>query len=194
MSVRNALTKLVLGRDKAEAITAARVARSPDRKLMLEDYLPAFAAGGGRILWVGCKLYTADYPALLETQGAEVWTTDIDARVEGYGRAGRHRTGDISEADTLFADLAFDAVLCNGILGFGVDRPEDQRMTLRALWKITAPGGRLLLGWNTDRIADPLGLAAPEFAPEPLGDLPARVEVPGVTHVYDLLIRREGVA
>ncbi len=50
---------------------------------------------------------------------------------------------------------------------------------------------RLLLGWNTDRIADPVaaGFTAEAYRPATLGDLPQRMTFPTVTHVFDLLER-----
>lgn len=177
------------GRRSAKAL---RIRSLPDRRIMADSYVPALAAEGGRILWVGCREYTLDDYAALEAGGGEVWTTDIDPSAERWGRQGRHRTGDVCEADALFADLTFDAVVCNGVLGYGVDSPEQQRRALAALAAVLRPGGRLLLGWNTDKIDDPVaaGLSAAAFDPVPLGDRPTRVGFDTVTHVYDSLIRR----
>lgn len=176
----------------ARSAKARRIRGLPDRRVMAESYVPALAADGGRILWVGCREYTLDDYAALEANGGEVWTTDIDPSAERWGRKGRHRTGDVCEADALFGDLTFDAVVCNGVLGYGVDSPEQQQRALAALAAVLRPGGRLLLGWNTDKTDDPVaaGLTAPAFAPAPLGDRPTRVGFDAVTHVYDSLIRR----
>lgn len=192
MGVRKSLMRLFLGRARAEAISTARISRSPDREILLRDYFPTFAAAGGRILWVGCRPYTAEYPARLEAQGAQVWTTDVEDRAQAWGRSGRHRTGDIGAADRLFSDMRFDTILCNGVLGWGVDSREHQARALAAMAILLKPGGRLLLGWNTDKTHDPIaaGLTAQHFEPAALGELPARRTVPGVTHVYDLLVRR----
>ncbi len=53
------------------------------------------------------------------------------------------------------------------------------------------PHRRSVIGWNTDKIGDPLAgdSASGLFAPEPFAGQPARVEVPGVTHVYDSLVQ-----
>jgi SAM-dependent methyltransferase len=192
MGFRKSVARLLLGRRRADALSLARILRSPDRAVLLERYMPPVASAAGRILWVGCKPYTADYSARLQGGGGEVWTTDIDPAAEQWGAAGRHRTGDIREADRLFAGQIFDAILCNGVLGFGVDTRSDQARTLDALAAILRPGGLLLLGWNTDRIADPIaaGLTAGLYEPAPLDGQPARFAVPGVTHVYDTLRRR----
>ena len=191
MKIGNLLLRLLLGKRRAEQVRLARIMRSPDRDILLGSYLPDFAAAGGRILWIGCREYTAGYPALLESQGAEVWTTDIDEAAQGFGREGRHRTGDIRFADQLFGDMTFDAILCNGVLGFGVNAPEDQSRALTAMAAILRPGGRMLLGWNLGRIGDPVaaGLTAPHYAAAPSGGSPSRVVVPGVTHVFDHFVR-----
>lgn len=184
MSLTSFLRSLFKTRSSSEDIRDL-----PDRRALAEIYLPALAARGGRILWVGCRRYTAmDYPAL-EHQGAEVWTTDIDPRAARWGRAGRHQTGDICQAGAIFDDLRFDAIVCNGVLGFGVDRREDQETALAAMATIMKPNGLLILGWNTDRIDDPLDLSAVKrlYQPATLGDAPSRVRFDAVTHVYDTL-------
>lgn len=191
MSLRDILTAIGFAPRRSRGARAIRTL--PDRRLMESAFVPALAAEGGRILWVGVREYTFDdYPAL-EAGGAEVWTTDVDAKAARWGRRGRHRTGDVGAADVLFADLTFDAVVCNGVLGYGVDAPDHQARTFRALATLIAPGGRLLLGWNTDKIADPLaaGLHQPWFQTEAFAGQPARTTFADVTHVYDSLRRTD---
>lgn len=195
MGLGTLVRSVIFGKDadrRRRSAKAARIRALPDRRVMADSYVPALAADGGRILWVGCREYTLDDYALLEAQGGEVWTTDIDPAAARWGREGRHRTGDVCEADRLFPDLSFDAVVCNGVLGYGVDSPDQQQRALKALAAILRPGGRLLLGWNTDKIADPVaaGLTDADFQAAPLGDQPTRVRFDAVTHVYDSLIRR----
>lgn len=191
MRLKNILSRLLLGRERAETLRVARIIRSPDRVVLVDRYLPAFAKAGGRILWIGCQAYTADYPARLEAGGGEVWTLEFDAAAAVWGREGRHRTGDLKQAKTIFADMKFDTVLCNGVLGFGVDTPADQRTALSAMANVLNPGGRLLLGWNTNRILDPVseGIVAHPFMPTALDGLPQRMTFPTVTHVFDLFER-----
>lgn len=172
---------------------ARRIRSLPDRQLMETVFIPALAAEGGRILWVGVREYTLDDYDLLEAGGGEVWTTDIDPKADRWGRQGRHRTGDVGAADALFADQVFDTVVCNGVLGYGVDEPEHQARTFRTLAALIPPGGRLLLGWNTDKIADPLAadLHRPWFEAEPFAGQPARTPFTEVTHIYDCLRRTD---
>ena len=195
MGLGTVVRALIFGKEadsKRRSAKAARIRSLPDRRVMADSYVPALAADGGRILWVGCREYTLDDYAALEAHGGEIWTTDIDAAAERWGREGRHRTGDVCEADRLFSDMTFDAIVCNGVLGYGVDSPEQQRKALKALAAILRPGGRLLLGWNTDKIDDPVaaGLTEADFEPTPLGDQPTRVRFDAVTHVYDSLVRK----
>ena len=89
--------------------------------------------------------------------------------------------------------MAFDAVICNGVFGWGVDSPQQQAEAAGALARVMRPSGRLLLGWNTDRMADPVsrGVMAPFFSPVPFADHPSRVEFAGATHVYDNFVLRD---
>lgn len=190
------LARLLFG-DKAAPLMRSRGANTivglPDRVLMAQAYIPAFAADGGRILAVGVRAYNLEDHAPLQVHGAELWTTDIDPRAARWGVARRHRTGDACELDRVFGDLTFDGVLCNGVLGHGVDTPDQQRRTVNGIAAILRPGGRLLLGWNTSRTNDPVaaGLTQGAFRPEPYGGHPARVTFDSVDHVYDLMVRTE---
>ena len=195
MGARKALLRLLFGEARARELNAARTTRRtmklPDRVALREVYIPAFAAEGGRILWVGCRDYTPNCYPPLEAGGGEVWTTDIDPDAAAWGQPGRHVTGDVADADALFPETRFDAVLCNGVFGWGVDTEAQQAKAARALSAVMRPGGRLLLGWNTDRMGDPIahGVMAPHFTPAPFAGRPARVAIARSTHVYDSFIR-----
>ncbi len=194
MGARTFLTRLLGGDDGLRALQirrASKIRALADRRMLAEVYIPALAAEGGVILWVGCRAHTADDYAVLEAGGGEVWTTDIDPEAERWGRPGRYRTGDVCVIDAVFGDKMFDAIVCNGVLGFGVDAPEQQTRALGAMARILRPGGRLLLGWNVGRIADPVeaGLTQPWFAAAPFAGQPARVTFSETTHVYDSLVR-----
>ena len=178
--------------DARRSRRAARLRLLPDRRLLADTYLPALARDSRCILWVGCQAYTAADYATLEAEGAVVWTMDIDPAALRWGHPQRHRAGDLTLADSLFADQRFDAIVCNGVLGYGVNRPDEQRRALAAMAAIMTPGARLLLGWNTDKIPSPVdqGLTDVWFEPAPFAGLPAHVPCPGVTHIYDSLVRR----
>ncbi|MFZ4068780.1 MAG: class I SAM-dependent methyltransferase [Caulobacterales bacterium] len=174
-----------------------RYARKPDRQALTGTIFKALAhqtdalQAGKRALWIGCQHYTADYPALLEATGAEIWTTDIDPAVAKFGRAGRHVSADLTAIDAKFEPGFFDLALCNGVLGWGVDLEAAQRAAYRAMAAILKPGGVLLIGWNTHKLRDPLvsGYFAPHFARYELPGVGARLVVPGATHVFDLFAK-----
>ncbi|WP_198026514.1 class I SAM-dependent methyltransferase [Bradyrhizobium sp. ARR65] len=166
--------------------------RFPDRAILLETIFPALGqtramANTSRVLWIGCRPYTTLYYDLIEQKGAECWSIDIDPEMQPFGRPGHHITGDMLKLEQLFPANYFDAVLCNGVLGYGVDRPADQLRGFEALAAVTKPDGWLLIGWNTDRISDPLKLALANrrFEHAPLPGVTARYVVEGCTHVYD---------
>lgn len=176
-----------------EILNERRVRRSPARMLLVDQVLPAYAACAGRILWVGCRRYTRNYGSLLQRDGAECWTTDIEPAHAQWGQPGRHFTWDLTAIDTLLAPNSFDTVLCNGVFGFGIDTRAAQLAALRAMAAILKPGGRLLLGWNTDRVEDPLTLdfVSSAFVPDTSLALGPRHAVPAAGYVFDFLRRIE---
>jgi len=176
-----------------DILNARRVRRNPARIVLVQEILPAYAACGGRILWIGCRRYTKKYGPLLERNGGECWTVDIESAHAKWGEKGRHFTWDLLSIDRLFAAESFDTVLCNGVFGFGVDARHAQLAALQAMGSILKPGGRLLLGWNTDRIEDPLSFdfAQNAFVGDDLTAHGARWAVPAAGYVYDFLRRRE---
>lgn len=180
----------VLNRLRARRETAA-IRDLPDRRLMADVYIPALAARGGTILWVGARAYTVQDYGALERQGAVVWTTDIDPKAARWGRHGRHRTGDLCDIDRVFPDITFDAIVCNGVFGFGVDTPEMQARAYAAMANVLKPKGLLLLGWNTDKTSDPVADSLPQawFKSVDFAGVGARTTFTDVTHVYDIFKR-----
>jgi SAM-dependent methyltransferase len=174
-----------------DILNARRVKKNPGRIALVNEILPAYAACGGRILWIGCRRYTKGYGRLLEKCGGECWTVDIEIGHAKWGEKGRHLTGDLLAIDRLVAASSFDSVLCNGVFGFGVDTSSAQMAALRAMATILKPAGRLLLGWNTDRIEDPLNLdfVQEAFVSDDLTLQGARWAIPEAGYVYDFLRR-----
>jgi SAM-dependent methyltransferase len=176
-----------------DLLNARRVHRNPARIALVTEVLPAYAALGGRILWIGCRRYTRGYSTLLERGGGQCWTTDIEPSHARWGAPGRHFTWDLLAIDQLLAPESFDTVLCNGVFGFGVDTRASQLQALQAMHAILKPGGRLLLGWNTDRVEDPLtfDLVLTTFELDDPTGRGARITIPEAGYVYDFLRRKE---
>jgi len=165
--------------------------RLPDRIFMRQVILPRLAARApARVVSFGCRPYSLDIHEDLDAAGIEVWTADIDPAAAEWGMPGRHLTGDASRLETLPGLPPVDAIICNGVLGWGVDAEDDVRRALRGFHAALSPSGLLILGWNTDTLPDPANL--PEwklFAPAFAFHDPARVTFESVTHVYDFLER-----
>ena len=169
-----------------------RINRWPDRVILRSILLPAFSHHHPQ-LWIGCQRYTKSYYGELEQRGAICWTLDIDPDAARWGRRGSHVVGDLLKVDGLFAPRYFDAILCNGVFGFGINELADQQLAVRAMRGVIKPHGILLLGWDTDRIGDPVesGLLEPHFEHSGLPGIEARIEFETCTHVYDVFHARD---
>jgi SAM-dependent methyltransferase len=203
MTLRFAARPLPAGmRDWARQVVETRLmSRFPDRAILLNALFPALhqtsaLSNNSKVLWIGCRAYTKLYYDMIEQNGAECWSVDIDPEMQPFGRSGRHITGDMLELRQLFPGNYFDAVLCNGVFGYGVNTPTDQLKAFEAMATVMKPNGWLLIGWNTDRMSDPLkfGFAERWFEHVPLPGFAARYVVDGCTHVYDTYRRLNGAS
>ncbi len=175
----------------ASKFSYLKTRNSPDRTILIKEILPRLVNKGESILWIGCSEYTFDYWRKIEKLGGTCWTMDIDPAVERWGRPGRHATADLCEAKCAFNQGSFDLIFCNGVFGWGVDTSEAQGRALDQIHGLLKPDGYLLLGWNTDRIGDPLRQSPilSLFRSKGIAIFPARLEIPGTTHRYEFLQR-----
>ncbi|GAC1309786.1 MAG: hypothetical protein NVSMB19_23690 [Vulcanimicrobiaceae bacterium] len=166
----------------------------PDRRYMRDVIIPFVCASGAkRVLFVGCRAYTAHYPRLCAARNVQVWTIDIDPAAARWGATGRHVTGDASALDAIPICPEFDAIVFNGILGYGVDDAPGASRSFTCFARVLKSKALLVVGWNTDRTDDPRSL--PEFG-RYFSDLrdsavTARQTFDGSTHVYDILLRND---
>jgi SAM-dependent methyltransferase len=166
----------------------------PDRVVLERTIFPELLRQGrDRILFVGCDWYTLHYHRLLP--GREFWTLESNPSLARFG-APRHVVDSCERVASHFAADSLDAIVCNGVYGFGLDTPEAVRRAIEGFHAVLRPGGLLVFGWNNVSANDPLGLdAARPFAPlfrsvpfPPLGA--ARFEVAGPSrHTYEFLVR-----
>jgi len=178
----------------AKVDAAADLARSPDRVLLVDAILPALGGEGGRVLFVGVRAYTQGYPAILEAGGGECWTLDRDPRAERYGVGERHVTADVRCVGEVWPAARFNAVVGNGLFGFGLNTRSQQADALAAMAVVLRVGGRLVLGWNTSRASERAveSLTTPLFDARPLNGLPVRVVAAGTDHAYGFFAKRGG--
>jgi SAM-dependent methyltransferase len=96
-------------------------------------------------VFVGCARYTQSYSGLFGN--AEYWTIDPAARSARWG-ATLHVVDRLQCLGRHFAPDSLDLVVCNGVLGWGLDRRADAEAAFDACRRALRPGGWLVLGWN----------------------------------------------
>jgi SAM-dependent methyltransferase len=166
-----------------------------DRRYMSDNILPALeTARVRRVLFVGCKPYTARYGRRLTVAGIDYWTTDVDPLAAMWGERNHHIVADVTRIDDLCTPDSFDAVLLNGVIGDGTGLDEEDQMNraVTAIARILRPNGILLIGWNSQKKhSDPIQLdaVATYFRHECLFPLPSRKTFSDTDHVYDWLVK-----
>ena len=162
---------------------------------MTEEILPALASSKlQRVLFVGCKEYTARYGKQLTRAGIDYWTTDIDPSAAAWGEKRRHIVCDIAKIDQVCPAESFDAVLLNGVIGDGVDDKNTMNRTLTAIARILRPNGTLLIGWDSlKKLPDPMQMetVAKYFRHQCILPLPVRKTFSDTDKVYDWLIKTD---
>ena len=172
---------------------------SADRTLLETTILPAYANDPDvqRILFCGCAPYTQPYEAIFG--GLDYWTLDPVPRNRRHGAA-RHVVARLQDLAQHFPPAAFDLIVCNGVLGWGLDTAADAEAAFAACDAGLRPGGHLLLGWNDvwphNRVTPDRISALRRFRPVALGLHASRVRVAGAhRHVFDFYRRpRAGTA
>ena len=152
----------------------------PSRMYLQDVLIPALAADSRRrMLFVGVQSYNLPlYPACADRNIA-VWSVDYDPASARYGAPQGHFVGDVKQIAVLAPTLKFDAIVFNGILGFGVNTAPDAVAALDAMKTVAEPDAVLIVGWNPGR-TDGQEIAAlrPRLTPTPLGALPSEIEFP----------------
>ena len=170
-----------------ENVLARYVAGLPDRRYWSAAIMPVLLkAGFKKILFVGCGSYTRHVHEEFESTGCECWTTDIVPDNAVWGNPRRHLVCDIADIRKHVPDAQFDAVLFNGVMGYGVTGAHMAAIA-PALHASMHARGLLLIGWNTGLVEDPLTLPCVTdlFIHAGPRSLPARKTFTGCSHVYD---------
>ena len=168
-------------------------ARSADRHFLENTLLPTLDAEVSieRLLFVGCAAYTQRYSRLMRR--TEYWTMEPQPRRAHYGAA-LHIVDTLQRLGRHVPPAHFDAIVVNGVLGWGLNRRDDAESALLACHAALRPGGLLILGWNDvlprNRITPATLAALAQFSPEGLKAFPARMPVPGPErHVFEFYRR-----
>ena len=172
-----------------------RVPRSflPDRIFLERHILPWLVKpDGGTILSVGVAEYTAHYEGLVRKLGGVLHTADIDPNVAQFG-AQSHVVRSVTELRASDFPSPPAAILFNGVIGFGLDDERDIEKAFETLAGLLSAEGKLVVGWNTDRTADPIATTAAvhrffDRCSGPTGRM--HITFTGSTHTYDFLRRK----
>ncbi|MBV8102663.1 MAG: GNAT family N-acetyltransferase [Verrucomicrobia bacterium] len=166
------------------------------RRYLTETIFPALAMSTfRRVLFVGCKAYTARYGRQLTRVGVDYWTTDIEPEAAIWGEKDRHILCDITEIDHACPAESFDAVLLNGVLGDGVDEESEMDRAVTAIWRILRSEGIFLIGWNSDKKhPDPMSLESLStyFRHECVLPLPVTKTFPDSPVIYNWFVKSNG--
>ncbi|MGE4065015.1 MAG: hypothetical protein AB7E79_16745 [Rhodospirillaceae bacterium] len=157
-----------------------RIGRLPSRIFLKDQVIPALAAEGRkRMLFVGTRSYNRSAYERCRTEGIEVWSVDLDPAAAPWGAPAGHFIGGIADIDKLAPGMAFDVVIYNGVLGWGVNTAEDAIASLAAIRRVTTPGALVFIGWNPGR-TDGAEVAAlrPRLKRIAVGQIPEEIEFP----------------
>lgn len=183
-----------LSRRIASAVTG-RIA-SADRRLLERDILPAYAARAHAqtLLFVGCDRATAHYARIFDRSATAFCTLDIDPARRRFGAA-RHAVARLEDAASHFAPGSLDVIICNGVLGFGLDDRAAFESAMRSCFACLRDRGELLLGWNNVPAYAPfdpsevvLALGYARAARSPLRAWRVETDTP-TRHTYDAYVK-----
>jgi SAM-dependent methyltransferase len=161
----------------------------PDRRYMTNIILPNLSKlFPNKVLFVGTRSYTRYYRIYFNNKSCEYCTIDINPEFALFGSKNNHIVGNILEAEHYYPINFFDIIVINGVFGYGVDDADSQNKALEQIHKILKKHGVLLLGWNNDRVDDPLNLDIIKtfFFHDDYFYLPKRKTFSDTTHCYDL--------
>ncbi|MBY0512221.1 MAG: hypothetical protein K2P94_18970 [Rhodospirillaceae bacterium] len=157
-----------------------RIGRLPSRIFLQTTVIPALAAAGRqRMLFVGTRSYNRPSYVQCMASGISVWSIDLDPAAAAYGAPAGHFTGSICDIDKLADGSAFDVVVYNGVLGWGVNTPVDAIASLDAIRKVTTSSALMFIGWNPGKTdgAEVAALRA-QLRRASLGVIPEEIEFP----------------
>lgn len=135
---------------------------SEDRRVLEQTILPGLVAQAGvkNVLFAGCGWYTRGYRRFFDED--HYWTIDIDPEKERYG-ARRHIVDSLANLNRHFSPGELDAIICNGVFGWGLDAKDDVEKAFEACHACLRDEGIFILGWND----------IPERRPFPLSECEA---------------------
>lgn len=131
--------------------------QAPSRQFLEAEVFSYINAHAARLphpaacLFIGVDKYNWHYPRLLSPAFHSI---DCNPAHAVYGQPGLHVVGSALDLDRHYRPAAFDFIIANGVLGFGIDTRGACDRLLAQAHAVLAPGGLLVLGYNDmpDRI------------------------------------------
>ena len=119
----------------------------PDRRILEHTIFPYLLNNPEcrKILFVGCRWYTRRYNAVFAAK--QYSTIDRDPQQRRNG-ARHHITDSLENLEAHVAPGELDAIICNGVLGWGLDRPAAVERAFSASHHCLRDGGLFIVGWN----------------------------------------------
>jgi SAM-dependent methyltransferase len=136
-----------------------------DRRVLEEVIFPFYQADSRfkTVLFVGCNTYTSHYEREFFA-GRNYWTIEPDPDLRKFG-AGQHVIAPLEEVARHFAANFFDLIICNGILGWGLDRTSQCERAFAQCYDCLRDDGHLVFGWDDIPRRTPFDLdAVPSIA------------------------------
>jgi len=123
-----------------------------ENRLFLENQIFALLnarfkqqTGRARCLFLGTDKRSWHYPKCLD---ADLLTMDIEPKKAIYGNRGQHTIGSAGELLQHYAPRSFDAIIANGLIGFGMNQLQDCEALLAGAHALLKDNGLLVLGYN----------------------------------------------
>ena len=121
---------------------------SPARTVLEDTIIPYYVSqkSKSKMLFVGVDWYTKHYEKLFRHYD-EYWTIDPDPNQKAY--SGKNHIVDVLENLTQHFDAEhFDVIICNGVLGHGINDRDAVEKALGVCFSCMRSGGTFVLGWG----------------------------------------------
>jgi hypothetical protein len=148
-SLKNSVFQLVI---EIKAIALMKLdhptpINTQDRQVLEQLILPFFAKNSkyNQILFVGTEKYTWHYKKIFREK--EYWTIEPRFLNKLYG-AKQHIIGYLDQIDRYFSKNTLDVIICNGVLGYGLNDPKEIESSFEKCYRCLKENGILVIGWN----------------------------------------------
>jgi SAM-dependent methyltransferase len=139
------------------------ILRSKPRRCLEYAIFPHFYASDEfkNMLFIGVSTCTEHYDDYFRKKTFH--TIDIDPERAKYGSKKRHIIDSAERVAKYFPENSLDAVIMNGVYGWGLDDEGTLVKTIEGIKKILRPGGVFVFGWDKVPKYDPIDIEKKDF-------------------------------